>query len=124
MKRNYLLLIALAILALLPIFYVLINGFSLLPTNNSAGYTPEEHIDEPEKGFEASAMIEKLPHQGSNFSMAYDFETALFYVYINPQNPTAGEAELDQFLNANGIDDKSQVPGLETSSVPLPTTAP
>jgi len=125
MNKKYLLLIAVACLALIPVFYFLINSFTLFPKGpNTQHYDPETEEPAYEKVFEVSSLIEKLPHTGANFSMAYDYGSGLFYLYINPENTEAGDTELDTFLQQNNIDDVSQVIGLERSEVPVPTPAP
>lgn len=58
------------------------------------------------------AIRTKLPHQGNNFSLSYDFDSNVYTAVISSANAVAGNQELDAFLRANGINDRSWMPDL------------
>jgi hypothetical protein len=68
-------------------------------------------------------LIEKTPYIGKNFSFYYSFSNDQFTVYINNKNFKAGEEEFENFLKQNGVDDKSWITNLVTTTSPV-TPAP
>lgn len=127
-KKSFILIVFASIFIFIILFYVLFNMISNINLFGSRSgeniYADQNAPPEEENGEEISLLIEKTPHQGTNFGFIYDYETALFYVYINPSNPTAGNTEFDNFLEENGIEDRSQITALQVSDVPVPTPAP
>lgn len=128
MKKAYLLFAVLVFIFFALVFLVISSG-SLFPNSSQPSivddsYHPETEQPEFENGEQVSLLIDKLPYSGTNFSLSYDYNDGSFYVYFNPANPAAGDAELDQFLKQNNVSGKSQIPGLQTSSIPVPTPAP
>lgn len=129
MKKTYFLFVFLVVVFFALVILVISSG-SLFPTQSNVP-SPDNPVfkgdvdedPEQEKGAEVSLLIDKLPYQGANFSMSYDFNDGTFYVYINPTNTLAGNTEFDKFLEENNIDDSSQIAGLKTSSTPVPTSA-
>lgn len=54
-----------------------------------------------------SALINKLPYAGNNFSMRFDFDNAQFIVEIDKANPQEGNIQFDEFLKVNNIESRS-----------------
>src|SRR3989344_2921997 len=104
-KRSFYLLVLFCGALILIFLYLLFKFIASTPTNVPSGLG-EIYRDEGEgfeKGEEISRLIDKLPYIGTFFSLAYDFDTALFYVYINPDNESGGNREFNEFLKQNGI---------------------
>lgn len=57
-------------------------------------------------------LLSKLPYSGSNFSMSYSYDTNQFTVVIKVTNQIAGNQEFDQFLQNNGISNRSWIHNL------------
>lgn len=57
-------------------------------------------------------LLEKVPYQGSNFTFDFDNSTYSFKVTIPSDKQTEGNQEFDEFLTANGIEDRSWIQDL------------
>jgi hypothetical protein len=68
-------------------------------------------------------LLKVTPYHGTNFALFYSYEGNYFTLYINPSNPSAGNAEFDGFLRQNGISNRSWIYDLRTVSV-SPTPEP
>jgi hypothetical protein len=94
-----------------------------VPTSNNFGDGNDEATrPEPEKGEQISSLIDNIPYAGTYFSLAYNFNDAYFYAYIDPANKTEGDRQLDEFLKQNGIENRTTMPNLRyTTTKPSPT---
>lgn len=57
-------------------------------------------------------LLEKLPYEGINFSMSYNYDEGLFIAIIKSSNKDIGLSELDSFLLDNGIEERSWITNL------------
>lgn len=57
-------------------------------------------------------LIKKLPFQGTNFSLTYDYSTNQFTATLKAQSTDISNQELDSFLKANQIEDRSWIKNL------------
>ncbi|MBP9719579.1 MAG: hypothetical protein KBD46_03840 [Candidatus Levybacteria bacterium] len=83
-------------------------------------------IDQEEKAIiqqdqKVAKFLTKLPMQGINFIAAYDIDTNKVRVTIPTSKSAEGEKEFDDFLKANGIENRSWIQNL---SVQFVTTDP
>jgi hypothetical protein len=143
MKKIYLLLIIilLAFIVLLLFFINKNTGNNnqqsfITPTpvgvnsqNNEGGggkiITDPTIIEQDRQSILVSQLIHQTPHEGTNFSLYYDFKKDLFTLYINPSNKDLGESEFAAFLNKNGVDSSSWINNLFITYIkPATTPAP
>lgn len=57
-------------------------------------------------------LIKKLPYQGTNFSLEYDYENNQFSITFVSGRQTEGDQEFDAFLKINQIQDRSWLKNL------------
>lgn len=62
-------------------------------------------------------LINKLPRQGNNFTLSYDFSDDNFILSLG-ENEEAGNRNFESFLRQNNIEDKSWIKNLKI--VPRP----
>ena len=78
-------------------------------------------IKQVEESSDVMSLLDKVPHYGENFAFFYNYDQNFFILYVNPNNQTAGNAEFDNFLKENGIEDKGSIYDLrEVSVMPTP----
>ncbi|MGA2911777.1 MAG: hypothetical protein ABSE17_04090 [Candidatus Levyibacteriota bacterium] len=137
MKKTYLLIIFLFILALLFIIISLVISSgkketileapsptpfinnTILPTNTNTAVPNSIPTvipsDYPPNTATISALIENLPHQGTYFSLSYNFTDDSFFLSLNAANQAQGEMEFENFLKQNGVLDKDWLQNLTTN---------
>lgn len=137
MKKTYLLIVFLFILALLFIVIALISSSgkkatileapsptpfinnAILPTNiNTAVPNSIPTVipsDYPPNTATISALIENLPYQGTYFSLSYSFSDDSFLLLLNKNNTNQGEIEFENFLKQNGVLDENWLQNLTTN---------
>lgn len=82
-------------------------------------------LDDYELGVEVGAaeqalakiIREKLPYDGTNFSIEYDAFQNIIKVFILESKKAEGTAELDEFLRTNGIENRSELLNLQINYV-------
>jgi ABC-type lipoprotein release transport system permease subunit len=57
-------------------------------------------------------LLIKLPHQGTNFWLGYDYVDLQFIATISKANQTQGLTELDNYLKANNIQSRDWITNL------------
>ncbi len=72
-------------------------------TGSDLGDFSQKELNE-NRGYKVSELASKLPQNGQNFSLSYDFDTDEFTLYINPDAQEQGNSELTAFLKQNQID--------------------
>jgi hypothetical protein len=133
MKKTYLLIIALFILAAIFIVVALVavpnKQITILTapsptpsTNNSTtnnavfnSFPLTTPTGYPPNTASISALIGKLPYQGTYFSLSYDFASDSFLLSLSTTNQTQGEMEFENFLKQNGVLDKNWLENLTTN---------
>jgi hypothetical protein len=137
MRKTYLLIIFLFILALLFIIISLVISSgkketileapsptlfinnTILPTNTNTAVPNSIPTvipsDYPPNTATISALIENLPYQGTYFSLSYDFSDDSFLLLLNKNNANEGEIEFANFLKQNGVLDKDWLQNLTTN---------
>jgi hypothetical protein len=137
MKKTYLLIIFLFILALLFIVIALISSSgkketileapsptpfinnAILPTNTETAVPNSIPMvipsDYPPNTATISALIENLPYQGTYFSLSYRFSDDSFLLLLNKNNTNEGEIEFENFLKQNGVLNENWLQNLTTN---------
>ena len=135
MNKSYLLI---AVIATIILITALIFSFVFISRRNASNdnsdfvFKEEEVIDptvntgsdlgvpreeaEENRGYKVSDLASKLPQNGQNFSLSYDFNTDEFTLYINPDAQEQGNSELMAFLKQNQIDSVSWLYNLKRVS--------
>lgn len=62
-------------------------------------------------------LLNKTPYEGKDFSLYFSYSGNYFTLYINPNNPAAGNAQFDQFLKENNINGRGEFYDLREVSV-------
>lgn len=134
MKKTYLLIVLLFILAVIFIVIAIIalpsKKVVILtapsPTSSANSSTTNNAVfnsfplaiptDYPPDTATVSALIEKLPYQGTDFSLSYNFADDSFLLSLDATNQAQGETEFENFLKQNGVLDKSWLQNLSVGN--------
>ena len=78
------------------------------PGNNFSGATVTNEAETKDKqSLAVSNLIAKLPYQGKNFKVRYDFATHYFLLTLKQSNEDQANQEFDQFLRGNGVAERA-----------------
>lgn len=141
MYKNKIIISALIILALAFLVVIVLSHLSSGNKNGDVFPTPSPLIQGGEseakpgventsqdeeknrRSFLVGQLINQIPYNGASFSLYYNFSKNEFILYINPSTPSQGNVEFDAFLKKNGVESRSWIENLVSTSEKL-TPAP
>lgn len=128
--------IALALFACFMIVAAVLVTGHLFPTNNTVEDptslenntgvgidTNPTEVQTNQQSSDVMSLLNKTPYYGKNFAFFYSYSGNYFTLYVSPNNKVAGNAEFDQFLKQNGVENRSWIYDLRTVYV-SPTPEP
>jgi len=74
-------------------------------------------IKQDQESSNVMSLLDKVPYYGKDFTFSYNYDQNYFILYINPNNPSAGNTEFDNFLKENGVDSRSRIYDLRQVTV-------
>jgi hypothetical protein len=80
-----------------------------LPNNY---FFSEEGEEQARQDFLLGELINKLPHEGNNFALSYDFSRDVFVLTLG-ESENLGNRNFEVFLSENNIEDRSWIENLE-----------